>query len=290
MRIGTLIRETKNPFFSLEFFPPAKEEDLPAFFATARELASLGPLFVSVTYGAGGAKQQNTLAVTAKLAEMGLETMTHLTCVGAEPQTINAYIDAIRERGITNILALRGDPPKDRDWDWTRGSFIHAIDLVKFIRTCHPDMGIAVAAYPAPHPESADFEKDREQTAAKLIAGADFAITQLFFDIREYKDLVQNLKKRGVTQPVIPGIITIQSFEGLRRVLSLCGAHIPAKLYLELEEANKNGGVEAVRETGIRFALQQIRQLLDCGAPGIHLYTLNKSELCKRLIKESGLV
>lgn len=289
MRIGSLINKATTPFFSFEFFPPGKEADLPAFYEAASELAALAPLFVSVTYGAGGAKQKNTVSVAKSLAELGLETMTHLTCVGAEPYAINEFLKELSANGIGNVLALRGDAPKGEPWNWANSAFRHAIDLVRHIKKEHPEMGIGVAAYPAPHPEARSFAEDRDHTAAKLEAGADFAISQLFFDPREYFDLVENLGKRGIHKPVIPGIMPIQSFESLRRVLSLCGARIPAKLYLELEEANTKGGAEAVRETGIKFAIGQIRQLLDFGAPGIHLYTLNKSGLSGRILKEAGL-
>ena len=149
-----------------------------------------------------------------------------------------------------------------------------------FLRSEHPDLGIAVAGYPAPHPDAATFAADRAYLADKLRAGADFVITQLFFDVREYESLVSSLRAAGLEAPVTPGILPIQSFDSLRRVLSLCGANIPGKLYLELEAAHNKGGVEAVR---------QIRQLLDCGAPGIHLYSLNKSEMCLRLVEEAGL-
>ena len=180
MQIAQALRQTTKPFVSLEFFPPAAESHLPEFYETVERLRSIDPLFLSVTYGAGGGKQQNTLNVTA-------------------------------------------------------------------------------------------------------------VITQLFFDVREYESLVSSLRAAGLETPVIPGILPIQSFDSLRRVLSLCGANIPGKLYLELEAAHNEGGVEAVREAGLRFAARQIRQLLDCGAPGIHLYSLNKSEMCLRLVEEAGL-
>lgn len=289
MRIGDLIARCPKPFFSLEFFPPGDAAQLPDFYGVASELGRLNPLFVSVTYGAGGAKQQNTLDVTGELARMGFTVMAHLTCVGAEPEGIRGFLRRLEERGVDNVLALRGDPPKDRVWSWDAGYFRHAADLVRFIRKEFPEMGVGVAAYPAPHPESPTFAQDRQYTAEKIAAGAQFAITQLFFDVREYIDLTADLERRGLHIPVIPGIISIQSLESLKRVLSLCGATIPAKFYLELESANAAGGAEAVREAGIAFAVRQIKQLLDAGAPGVHLYTLNKSGLCVRIIKECGL-
>ncbi len=288
MNIGRMIAERDRPFFSLEFFPPSDPDALSCLFECADVLGAFKPLFVSVTYGAGGSKSKMTLEITGELARRNLVAMAHLTCVGASPENLDTYLDELTAAGVNNVLALRGDPPRDCEWDWEKGHFRHAADLVDFIRKTHPDMGIGVAAYPSPHPESPTFELDRLHTANKMAIGADFAITQLFFDVREYFSLVNSLKARDIDTPVIPGILPIQGFNALKRVLALCGVNIPAKFYLGLEEANAKGGVEAVREAGIEFALRQIRQLLDFGAPGIHLYTLNKSELCKRIIEESG--
>ena len=288
MHIGKMIRELSAPFYSLEFFPPSDTAQLPDFYATVDRLRALNPLFASVTYGAGGARQQNTLAVTAELARRGITAMAHLTCVGAEPQSIAAFLHDLQASGVNNVLALRGDPPADKPWDWNKAHFRHASDLVAFAREQQPDLGIGVAAYPAPHPESPTFADDRRCTAEKMRAGADFALTQLFFDAREYEDLVSHLRGQGITTPVIPGILPIQSFDSLRRVLSLCGANIPGKLYLALEKANNEGGAEAVRQVGLDYAVRQIRSLLDAGAPGIHLYTLNKADMCLRLAEAVG--
>ena len=288
MHIGKMIRELSVPFYSLEFFPPSDTAQLPDFYATVDRLRALNPLFASVTYGAGGARQQNTLAVTAELARRGITAMAHLTCVGAEPQSIAAFLHDLQASGVNNVLALRGDAPADKPWDWNKAHFRHASDLVAFAREQQPDLGIGVAAYPAPHPESPTFADDRRCTAEKMRAGADFALTQLFFDAREYEDLVSHLRGQGITTPVIPGILPIQSFDSLRRVLSLCGANIPGKLYLALEKANNEGGAEAVRQVGLDYAVRQIRSLLDAGAPGIHLYTLNKADMCLRLAEAVG--
>jgi 5,10-methylenetetrahydrofolate reductase len=288
MHIGQMIRKLSAPFYSLEFFPPSDTAQLPDFYATVDRLRALDPLFASVTYGAGGTRQQNTLEVTAELARKGITAMAHLTCVGADPQSISAFLGELRAAGVNNVLALRGDPPADKPWSWDSAHFHHASDLVAFARQQQPDMGIGVAAYPAPHPESPTFADDRRHTADKLRTGADFALTQLFFDAREYEDLVTNLRGQGITTPVIPGILPIQSFGSLRRVLSLCGANIPGKLYLALEKAHNDGGAEAVRQVGLDYAVRQIRRLLDAGAPGIHLYTLNKDDMCLRLAEAVG--
>ena len=253
------------------------------------KLKKLEPLFASVTYGAGGSNQDKTLHVTGKLASMGLNIMAHLTCVGSTEEKITAFVLALKDVGVDNILALRGDPPKDGQIIDAKASFKHASDLISFIRQATPEISLGCACYPTPHPESKTYAQDRQYTAYKLSHGADFAITQLFFDVREYVALVADLKNQGVDKPIIPGIITLQSFGALKRILSLSGANIPGKLYLELEAANEKGGTKAVQEAGLKFSAEQIRQLLDSGAPGVHLYTLNRAEICLELMERVGL-
>jgi methylenetetrahydrofolate reductase (NADPH) len=288
MNIAQQIAAVEKPFYSLEFFPPKEEKDWPAFFATVDQLQSIRPLFVSVTYGAGGSTQNRTLALAGKLREMNLETMAHLTCVGADKAKIAAFLRELRAAGVKNVLALRGDPPQGQSMDRDKAVVRDAADLVRFVREQDPLMGLAVAGYPAAHPESVTFSADREHTCEKIRAGADFVITQLFFDVREYEDFVRYLRAKGITTPVIPGVLPIQSLESIRRILALCGANIPGKLYLELEAAHERGGVAAVKEAGIAFAVRQIRRLLEFGAPGIHLYTLNRASTCLRIVEETG--
>lgn len=283
MNIAQRIRDCEQPFFSLEFFPPKDTAQWPAFLDTVQRLKVLNPLFASVTYGAGGSSQDKTLEMTSRVRALGLETMAHLTCVGANPERISQFLRQLAAVGVDNVLALRGDPPQGQTVDWNTADFRYAADLVRFVRRVQPQMGVAVAGYPAPHPESLSFAMDRAHTLAKIRAGADFVVTQLFFDVREYFDLVDYLRAHGVTVPVLPGILPIQSLDSIRRVLGMCGANMPGKLYLALEEACKNGGEEAVRDVGLQFAATQIRQLLEGGAPGIHLYTLNRASLCLRL-------
>ena len=287
MKIIDLVSK-RSPFYSLEFFPPKNKENWPAFFATADKLKALDPLFVSVTYGAGGSTQGSTLEITARLAETGLEPMAHLTCVGADEAGVRAYVEKLQASGVHNILALRGDVPKGMDIRWEECEFSYASDLVSFVRKEYPEMGIGVAAYLTPHPESSSFAADRAATAQKMGAGSDFAVTQLFFDYREYFEYSAQMRAIGVHAPIIPGVLPIQSLESIRRVLSLSGCNIPAKLYLSIEEADRAGGPEAVREAGIAFAVEQVKRLLDGGAPGIHLYTLNKDDVCLRIAESVG--
>lgn len=289
MKIIDRIRGASRPFYSLEFFPPKEREEWPAFFRVVDKLKALDPLFASVTYGAGGGAQDNTLEIAARIRDAGIEPLPHLTCVGASGDRLADFLSRLESAGMNNILALRGDAPKGEDcWDWSRGEFTCAKDLVSFVRGRFPDFGIAVAGYPGAHPESPSFRFDREHTTDKVNAGADFIVTQLFFDVREYLDFVDRLREMGVDKPVIPGILPIQSLESVRRVLSLCGAHIPGHYYLSLEDAHNKGGSEAVKEAGIAYAAKEIRRLIDAGAPGVHLYTLNRAETCLRLAEAVG--
>ena len=203
MNIGQLIAERGKPFYSFEFFPPKDPDQWPDFFKMAERLAPLEPLFTSVTYGAGGSSQDATLEIVAHLKkEFQFETMAHLTCVGATQDYITQYLQRLRDNGVDNVLALRGDIPKGQDIDWETAEFRHAADLVRFAKAHYPDMGIGVAGYPAPHPESPSFASDWRYTVAKIREGADFVITQLFFDVREYLHFVDRLSDMGVSVPV----------------------------------------------------------------------------------------
>ena len=289
MKIPDLIRQRSAPFYSLEFFPPKDRQDWPAFFERVERLKSLNPLFASVTCGAGGSTQTNTLEIATRLKrDHGMEPMPHLTCVSPTEERIIQALDEFRLAGLDNLLALRGDRPRDAGPDWRPGTFSCAETLVAFIRARESAFGIGVAGYPAPHPESPSFYHDREYLRRKIEAGADFVITQLFFDTREYFELVTRLRGMGIEKPIIPGVLPIQSLASIRRTLSMCGANIPGKFYLELEEAHERGGTEAVKEVGLKFAVAQIRRLLEGGAPGIHLYTLNRAGLCLRIAEEVG--
>lgn len=288
MNIAQLIEQADGPFFSLEFFPPKEVAQQEAFYEVVDKLSAIKPLFASVTYGAGGSSQDATLDIVTRIKHVHhMEPMAHFTCVSASEKSIGEFLDKLSHAGVDNVLALRGDPPADQahGYDWTQEPFTHAADLVRFARQYKPEMGIGVAGYPSPHPESPTFASDWRYTVAKIREGADFVITQLFFDVREYFNFVERLNDMGVSVPVIPGILPVQSLESLRRTLALCGANIPGKLYLDLEAAHSRGGAEAVKDAGIAYAVQQIRTLIDGGAPGIHLYTLNRAESCLRLVE-----
>ncbi len=287
VRIVELFREVK-PFVSLEFFPPKEKVDWPGFFRVVERLRSINPLFVSVTYGAGGGTQAHSLEIVTRLKkEYDLEPMAHLTCVGATRRGIMGFLDELAAAGVDNVLALRGDPPLDADLPLTPGGeFTYASDLVAFIRESHPLMGIGVAGYPEGHPESACAEKDLDALRFKLAQGGDFVVTQLFFENRYYWDFVRRARAAGIDRPVIPGVMPIFSLRVIKKVLSLCGATIPPELLANLERAQEKGGPEAVQALGIEHARRQIRALLDEGAPGVHLYTLNRDDACLELLED----
>ncbi|RQW87677.1 MAG: methylenetetrahydrofolate reductase [NAD(P)H] [Geobacter sp.] len=285
MRIIDRILPGKQ-FLSLEFFPPKNTSDWPAFFRVVDKLRALQPLFVSVTYGAGGSTSDNTLAMVTRMKqEFSLEPMAHLTCVGANEKNILDFIDHLAAAGVDNILALRGDPPQDPGVVLPESKdFIFASDLVSFVRKHYPSLGIGVAGYPEGHPEAVSLEKDVQFLKNKVDLGGDFVVTQLFFDNDYYWDFVQRARESGNEKPIIPGVMPIFSLKVIQKVVQLCGATIPAQLLRELEEADEQGGADAVLALGIRHARSQILGLLKGGVPGVHLYTLNRDDACLELL------
>lgn len=281
MRIVDLMK-TEKKFISLEFFPPKEREAWDGFFNVVAELKELGPLFASVTYGAGGSTQDNTLQIVRRMkAEKGVEPMAHLTCVGASKEKIRKFVQALTDADVHNVLALRGDPPRnDPDFDFNAGEFSCAHDLVSFIKGEFPEMGVAVTGYPEPHPETPSITAGLKWTRDKIKVGGDFVVTQLFFDNRLYFDFIERMADMGMTRPVLPGVLPIMSLKSAKFILSLCGAAIPGKFLSALEAAYDAGGDEEVRRVGLDYATRQAQELLDGGAPGVHLYTLNKADAC----------
>ncbi|MBI9111639.1 methylenetetrahydrofolate reductase [Maridesulfovibrio ferrireducens] len=281
MKIVDLIEKNK-PFLSLEFFPPKDKESWPAFFEVVKKLKVLNPLFASVTYGAGGGSQSSSLEIVKQMKQdMGIEPLAHLTCVGASPENISDFINSLREAGVENILALRGDAPKDVEgFDFNTQAFKQASDLVTYVKDQHPGMGIGVAGYPEAHLESPSIKEDFKWMKYKVDEGGQFIITQLFFDNRVYFDFCERLVGMGINVPVVPGVLPIMSLKSAKFILSLCGAAIPGKYLSALEKAHADGGDEAVYRLGIDYATKQAQGLLDGGAPGVHLYTLNRAKAC----------
>ena len=286
MRINELIAQN-NQFFSLEFFPPKDRAAWPGFFEQVKKLKTLNPLFVSVTYGAGGSTQAYTLEIVSRLKkDYGLEPMAHLTCIGASSGSISSFLDRLHQAGIENVLALRGDPPQgQKEFVPDSTEFRYASDLVQFIRKNYPHFCLGVAGYPEGHSEAASMEEDLGFLKFKLDAGGDFVITQLFFDNNLYFDFVARARKLGIDKPIIPGILPIMNLKVIKRIVSLCGATIPEEYLQSLEDAQKKHGDEGVKSLGIEYAREQVKDLLRRGAPGIHLYTLNKADACLKIVK-----
>jgi methylenetetrahydrofolate reductase (NADPH) len=291
VKIKNLLQKPDRSKLSLEFFPPKDQALWPKFFQTVDDLRVLNPLFVSVTYGAGGSTQAATLDIVSRLKrEHDLEPMAHLTCVGASEGNLRAFLDDLAAARIDNVMALRGDPPKgETAFTASDEAFQHGSDLVGFISSQYPDMGIGVAAYPEGHPEAAGLEDDLRFLRHKLEQGGDFAVTQLFFDNRFYWDFVSRAEKAGVSQPIVPGIMPIFSLKFIQRVTSMCGATLPASFLRDLEQADARGGDAAVREVGMAHAAAQIQDLLDNGAPGVHLYSMNRADGCLRIMEQVQL-
>lgn len=268
--------------FSFEFFPPKTTQDLADLLVRARELKALGPSFISVTYGAGGATRRHTMDLVCRLqAELDIIAMAHLTCVGHSRAELRTILEELRTRGVENLMCLRGDPPRGQS------SFVpapdglqHASELVTLARSIG-DFCIGVAGYPETHPESADKQRDLEYLKAKVDCGADFVTTQLFFDNRDYFDFCDRAQHMGLTVRIIPGIMPITNYHQIVRFASMCGATIPPALHRLLEPVADNP--QAVLEIGVDWAWRQCEELLANGAPGIHFYTLNRSQATQRI-------
>ncbi|MFI5053051.1 MAG: methylenetetrahydrofolate reductase [Acidimicrobiia bacterium] len=283
MKIHELLQA--GPTFSFEFGPPRTEEMERTLERTLGELEPLGPSYVSVTYGAGGSTRERTHDLVVQiLRETSMTPMAHLTCACHTRAELVEIVARYAQAGIENILALGGDPPKDLDLP--PGELQYAIELVRLVRATG-DFSIGVAAHPEPHPRSASRAADRLHTAEKL-AEADFAITQFFFDADHYFDLVEGLRTYGVDKPVIPGIMPVTSIASVKRMAEMQGSEFPPWLLAKLEAVGDDPA--AVRAVGIAEATKLCRALLDGGAPGLHFYTMNRSNATREIYENLGLV
>ncbi|MHB8419368.1 MAG: methylenetetrahydrofolate reductase [NAD(P)H] [Myxococcales bacterium] len=284
MRIAErLTRVTDAPCFSFEFFPPKSEGGVAELFHTLAELSPLQPAFVSVTYGAGGATRERTVDLVTRIkAETGIEAMAHLACLGHSEAEIAALLDRLASAGVENLLALRGDPPQGGAAP--PSDFRHASELVRLVRRLGHDFCVGAAAYPEGHIECPDRAADMAHLKAKVEQGVDFLVSQLFFDNAFYFDFVRRARERRIRLPVLPGLMPITNAAQIERFTRLCGATVPMRLVLELER--RRADPEAVLELGVAHAVEQARDLLARGAPGIHFYTLNRSPATRRILEE----
>lgn len=281
MRISQALA-TQRPFFSFEFFPPKTEEAREHLLETARTLRELRPAFVSITYGAGGSTRARTIEVSKQIrSDIGLNVMAHVTCVASSRAELRSVLGDLEAAGIENVLALRGDAPKGGGSDMTPAAFAYASDLTTMVARNY-DFCIGGACYPEKHIEAASIEDDLQNLRRKVDAGAEFLITQLFFDNDKYFEFVERARRAGIAVPILPGIMPITSYEQIQRFTAMCGATIPPKLLAELEA--RRDEPKAVEELGVAYATLQCTDLLRRGAPGIHFYTLNKSPATRAIV------
>lgn len=283
--------------FSFEFFPPKTAETAESLYETIRELESYQPHFVSVTYGAGGSTRELTHELVVRIKETtSLDPIPHLTCVCHKEAEITAILERYAQAGVSNILALGGDPPKGTDYRKSDDAFQHAADLVKFIRKfnasgVHPDkrgFGIGVAGFPEGHPGTPNRLLEMDHLKQKVDEGADYIVTQLFFDNRDFLDFRDRCELAGITVPIIAGIMPVTSLASMKRMAELAaGARFPARLLRALQRCGND--TDAMSRVGIHHASEQCRDLLENKVRGIHFYTLNRSDATKRIFESLGI-
>ncbi len=282
MKISQFLTSGK-PLFSFEFFPPKDDAASAQLIQTLADLKPLKPAFVSVTYGAGGSTRTKTLDLVARIKdEVGIEAMAHLTCVGHSKAEIRDILQELSRRGIDNVLALRGDPPRDQK------NFVPHPEGYRYATELAGDVGrmgfcFGVAGYPEKHPEAKSLEDDLKHLKEKVDAGASFVTTQLFFQNSHYFDFVARARAIGIGVPIIPGIMPVTNYSQIKRFSAMCGATIPLPFQKELEAVQDD--LDAVTRLGIDHAAGQCKELLKKGAPGIHFYTLNKSRATREILE-----
>ncbi len=277
MHIDALLRADRTRSF--EFFPTKSDAEAATLEETLRELSPLEPSFVSVTYRGGAESRQRTFDLVSRIqGETGIVAMAHLICVGHRRDELREILESYLEHGVTNVMALGGDVPDDPAL--AAADLQYASELVELVKSVG-DFSVGVAAHPLGHPRSPSLESDRHYLAQKL-AQADFAVTQFFFEAHDWISLVNDLADRGITKPVVPGVIPVTTLSGIPRMATM-GAAVPASLVERLERAHEVGGPAAVRQAGIDAATEMCRTLLDEGAPGLHFYTMNRSTATREI-------
>jgi methylenetetrahydrofolate reductase (NADPH) len=283
MRIDQIMEAADEPIFSFEFFPPKSDAGERVLGLALESLRQLAPAFVSVTYGAGGASRGRTLELTKWIKqELGIEAMAHLSCVGATREELTHIVADMRQAGIDNILALRGDPPRgESDWKPHPGGLQYSTELAALIHADH-DVCVGGACFPEVHPEAPDLTHDLRFLKEKIDNGVSFLITQLFFDNELYFRFVDEARAAGIDVPILPGVMPITDLRQIKTITGMCGATIPPALLEALEWRSHDP--DAVLQLGVSYATLQCAELLARGAPGIHFYTLNKSHATRAIL------
>ena len=278
MKITELFAK-KKPTISFEVFPPNELYSLDEVFSVIDELAKLKPDFISVTYGAGGSTRSRTVEIASKIKNQNqIEALAHLTCLGATEKEIDSIVEDLERNNIENILALRGDYPKDGS-PIKAGNFSHSCDLVKYLKS--RDFSLGGAFYPEGHQDTNDL-LDLFNLKIKVDSGVDFLISQIFFDNEQFYEFRKKLKKLNINTPLIAGIMPVTNAKQIRKITSLCGCTIPEKLRKILDRYENNP--KALKEAGIAYATEQIIDLMTSDIDGIHIYTMNKVEMAKKII------
>ncbi|GLV49314.1 methylenetetrahydrofolate reductase [Thermus sp. LT1-2-5] len=288
MKIRDLLKSRQGPLFSFEFFPPKTAEGEEALFRTMAELKAFRPAFVSITYGAMGSTRERSVVWARRILELGLTPLAHLTVAGQSRAEVGEVLDRFVESGVENLLALRGDPPQgERVFRPHPEGFRYAAELVALIRARYgEEVSVGGAAYPEGHPESESLQADLRHFKAKVEAGLDFAITQLFFNNAHYFGFLERARRAGIEIPILPGIMPITNYAQLRRFTEVCGASIPGPLLSKLERHQDDP--KAILEIGVDHAARQVAELLQAGVEGVHFYTLNKSPATRMVLEQLG--
>ncbi len=287
MKICDIYRNKKN-IFSCEVFPPkpgAKKDDI---LETIRDLESTSPDFISVTYGAGGKTKEGTIEIASEIKnKYKMEPLMHLTCIDSRKKDIDTILNKISEEGIENILSLRGDIPTDRNLKTTASDFSHACDLTSYVDSHTNKFCLGVAGYPEGHPEAYSLEKDIKNLSGKIQAGASFIITQMFFKNDFFYAYLDKIRETGINVPVSAGIMPVFKAKLLSKMIKLSHATVPSELISLVEKYRAND--REMEKAGIEFAVKQIEDLVKHGADGVHLFTMNRASLAKKISSYSNL-
>ncbi len=273
---------------SFELFPPKTEKGQTALFKHVAALMEFQPNLITCTYGAGGSTRDKTLSIVSEVhKQFSLPVASHLTCVGSTTDELRSYLQEASDRGVSNIVALRGDPPQgETEFKPVAGGLSYANELVELIAAEFPQLGIAVAGYPETHQEAVSPQADLENLKRKVDAGGDVVITQLFYENADFFRFRDACEKLGIEVPIVPGLLPVINFSQIQRITSLCGAKLPEDFTEQLAACGEDADAQV--EVGIEFASRQVQELIDAGVPGIHFYVLNKSEATARVLRAVG--
>jgi len=275
MKVIDVLKKKKS--LSFEFFPPKTQEQEENLYQVVAELRNFNPDYVSVTYGALGSSREKTFNWVSKIKkEFQIEPVAHLTCVAASKKNIKTQVEYLVGNKVENILALRGDVPEGAlKFEPPQDGFSHASDLVGFIKHCCPSVCLGVAGYPEKHPEAKNLKEDIGHLKEKVEAGADYVVTQLFFDNNRYFEFVEKCKQKGIKAPIVPGIMIISSYKSLKRMMQICRASIPDKLFEKMEKHKEDK--KSIQQIGVEQAIKQVSELKKQGVPGLHFFVMNQS-------------